>query len=114
MPSNLVLPTLLKGVSLVDEKGAPTPAFHVWWQQVASALLTTINVQGDQLDAIVAAQHAADVAEAAAETANMAAAIANSAAASAATAATTANTAATTADAKANTLKTRIDAAGIP
>lgn len=67
--------------------------FQVWWQQVIEDIREQFGVLQGAIDAVAAAQSAADAANAAALTANDAAADAAAAATDAATAAAGANTA---------------------
>ncbi len=81
----LTLPTLPRGVALVDKDGMPTTQFQVWWQSVTRAVETQEALQdativalqtaqleiiaaqeelAEQLALIIAAQAAADAAEA--------------------------------------------------
>lgn len=69
----LKLPRFLRTLSIVDEKGAPTIAFHQWWESVLKQIELSIN-------GIQAALDAAGIATAAAATAQSAANAAQSAA----------------------------------
>lgn len=84
---NLVLKKLEAQQSYFDASGRPTMQMQIFWQQTVQALMDTINAlvasdlnQDDLLEAILAAQAAADAAQAAAEAADAAAANAQTAA----------------------------------
>lgn len=116
----LKLPTLPRGVPLVGRDGKPSIEFQTWWQSVTRAIetqearqdqiLADIQAlqeqQQEQLDAILAAQAAADAANAAAEAANAAAAAAAAAADDANTAIVVLDTAVADLDVRVSALET--------
>ena len=66
---SLKLPRFLRTLSIVDEKGAPTLAFHQWWESVLKQIETSINGIQDALTAAGIANAAAVAAQNAASTA---------------------------------------------
>ena len=63
------LPRLQQSIPLVDQNGQPSMAFHVWWDKFAKAIESANADLQNQINAINAAQAAADAAQAAADAA---------------------------------------------
>lgn len=59
----LKLPRFLRTLSIVDEKGAPTLAFHQWWESVLKQIELSINGIQAALDAAGIATTAAAAAQ---------------------------------------------------
>jgi hypothetical protein len=66
----LKLARLPAGVAIVDKNGLPTPYFKRLWDQQCTSIETVVNAQGGLIDAITAANAAADAANTAAAAAN--------------------------------------------
>ena len=77
----LKLPRFLRTLSIVDEKGQPTIAFHQWWESVLKQVEQSINAIQDALDAAGIANAAAVAAQNAANSAQSVAKLTNSGAA---------------------------------
>lgn len=69
----LKLPRFLRNLSIVDEKGTPTVAFHQWWESVLKQIENSVNAIQDALQAAGIAQAAAEAAQDAADIATGAA-----------------------------------------
>ena len=79
------LPRLPRFIQVTEQSGRPALTFQQWWQSVVEDTETALNSIQDNVDAIAAAQAAADAANTAAANAQSAADAADTAAAAATT-----------------------------
>lgn len=77
----LKLPRFLRTLAIVDDKGAPTVAFHQWWESVLKQIENSVNSIQAALEAAGIAQAAAEAAQNAANSAQSVAKLTNSGAA---------------------------------